>query len=122
MYFTLFYETEIFMQARYVHNGNAIDYMPTTAVAAGQIIAFGDMIGIARLDIPANTLGALAVTGVYDVVKGDAAFNPGDAVYWNAVDFIAVTAGTGNPLLGRAVVASSSSDPTVRVKLASAVG
>lgn len=110
------------MQARYVHNGNAIDYMPTADVAAGQIITLGDMIGIARLDIKANTLGALAVTGVYDVVKGATAFNPGDAVYWNAANSVAVAEAAGNTLFGRAVVAATESEPTVRVKLSNSVG
>lgn len=105
------------MQARYIHNGNAIDYYPPTDVAAGQIVPLGDLIGIAKLDIKANTLGALAVTGVYDVVKGATAFNPGDAVYWNATDQVAVT--TGNALLGRAVVAAAETEPVVRVKLSS---
>ena len=47
------------MLARYVQKGDSIDYRPTTAVAAGDIIVIADLIGIARLDIEANTLGSL---------------------------------------------------------------
>lgn len=55
------------MLARYVQKGDAIDYRPTEAVAAGDVVIIADLIGIARLDIEANTLGSLAVVGVFDV-------------------------------------------------------
>ena len=57
------------MLARYVQKGDAIDYRPTEAVAAGDVVIIADLIGIARLDIEANTLGSLAVVGVFDVVR-----------------------------------------------------
>ena len=61
------------MLARYVQKGDAIDYRPAEAVAAGDVVIIADLIGIARLDIEANTLGSLAVVGVFDVVKADGA-------------------------------------------------
>ena len=57
------------MLARYVQKGDAIDYRPTEAVAAGDVVIIADLIGIARLDIEAGTLGSLAVVGVFDVVS-----------------------------------------------------
>ena len=65
------------MLARYVQKGDAIDYRPTEAVAAGDVVIIADLIGIARLDIEANTLGSLAVVGVFDVVKADGAIPSG---------------------------------------------
>ena len=44
------------MLARYVQKGDAIDYRPAEAVAAGDVVIIADLIGIARLDIEANTL------------------------------------------------------------------
>ena len=72
------------MLARYVQKGDAIDYRPAEAVAAGDVVIIADLIGIARLDIEANTLGSLAVVGVFDVVKADGAIPSGSTVYWDA--------------------------------------
>ena len=72
------------MLARYVQKGDAIDFRPTEAVAAGDVVIIADLIGIARLDIEANTLGSLAVVGVFDVVKADGAIPSGSTVYWDA--------------------------------------
>ena len=52
---------------RYVQKGDAVDYRPTEAVTAGDVIVQGSLIGVARLDIEAGTLGSLAVVGVFDV-------------------------------------------------------
>ena len=41
------------MLARYVQKGDAIDYRPAEAVAAGDVVIIADLIGIARLDIEA---------------------------------------------------------------------
>ena len=38
------------MLARYVQKGDAIDYRPAEAVAAGDVVIIADLIGIARLD------------------------------------------------------------------------
>ena len=64
------------MKARFIHDGLSIDYTPAADVAAGDVIELGEWIGIAKLDIAAGTLGALAVAGgVFDLLarKGLAA-------------------------------------------------
>ena len=54
------------MDARYVQRGDAIDYTPMDDVAAGDIVVLaGKLVGVAKLDIKAGELGALALTGVY---------------------------------------------------------
>ncbi len=50
--------------ATFVHDGNAIDYTPGAAVAAGAVVVQGELIGVAKTAIAANVLGALAVSGV----------------------------------------------------------
>lgn len=104
------------MLATFVHDGLAIDYTPTTNVAAGSIVVLGKTVGIARVDIPADTLGSLAVVGVYDVEKGETAFAAGDAVYWNMTTEKAVSDASAK-YLGRAVEAASAGNPFVRVRL-----
>ena len=72
------------MQAKYIQTGAAVDYTPDADVSAGDVVVQGDLIGIAKLDIATGKLGALAVTGVFDVVReGDTAFAVGQQVYWD---------------------------------------
>ncbi len=60
------------MQAQYVHDGKAIDFTPDVDVAVGSIVIQGDLVGITKRDIKANTLGSLAVEGVFDIPKDPA--------------------------------------------------
>lgn len=105
------------MFARYVQKGDAIDYRPSVAVAAGDVIIIADLIGIARLDIEAGTLGSLAVVGVFDVVKTAAAVPVGSTVYWDAGAKKATLVSGSNHYLGKAIAAADSGDETVRVLL-----
>ena len=110
------------MTARFIHDGNSIDHTPSTDVAAGAVIVQGDLIGIAKVPIPAGTSGALAVTGVFDVPKATgvgSALGSGVKVYWDAGNSVATTddnAGA-NKYLGKTVDAASDDDAIVRVRL-----
>jgi predicted RecA/RadA family phage recombinase len=55
------------MAAKFRAEGNAVDYTPAADVAAGDAFAFGALIAIASVDIPANTKGALQVKGIYEM-------------------------------------------------------
>ena len=108
--------------AVFVHEGDAIDYTPAAAVAAGDVVVQGDLIGIAKQPIAANVRGALAVKGVFDVPKatgGGTAISAGATVYWDATNSVATTdAGGGtNKLIGKCVKAAADADATVRVRL-----
>lgn len=103
------------MVARYIHDGSAIDYRPTADVAAGDVVVQGSLIGVARLDIAAGELGALATVGVYDVAKATGtALAVGAKVYWDATN-ASVSTTTTNPLLGIVVAEAATDDTTVRV-------
>jgi len=113
-------------QARFIHDGNSIDYTPGSAVAAGDVVVQSNVVGIAKLDIAASALGALAVTGIFDVVKATGAIDAGAAVYWDAAgNPVGGTAGSGaatataggNKFMGWAVKAAGNNDPTVRLAL-----
>jgi len=102
-----------------VSSGEMIDYIPTADVAAGTVVVQGDLVGITLQPIAANTKGALAVQGVFDVAKAAATvFSAGAKVYWHATDKVAVTDGSGtNKLIGKAVAAAPSGALVVRVRL-----
>lgn len=60
------------MKAVYVQEGEAIDYTPGSATAAGSVVVIGQLVGITKLNIAANELGALATEGVFSVEKNAA--------------------------------------------------
>lgn len=108
--------------AVFVQEGHQVDYTPGSAVAAGDVVVQGDLIGVAKQPIAANQLGALAVRGVFDFPKatgGGSAISAGATVYWDVADKVAKTdSETGaNKLLGKTVAAAGDSDTTVRVRL-----
>ena len=108
--------------AKFIHDGNSIDYTPSADVAAGDVVVQGESVGIAKTAIAANLIGAIAVTGVFDVPKatgGSTAITAGANVYWDATNSVATTDDdTGNnKLLGKTVLAAADADATVRVRL-----
>jgi predicted RecA/RadA family phage recombinase len=108
------------MHARFVQDGVYIDYTPSSDVSAGTIVIQGDLVGVTIRPIPANTVGALAVAGVFDVKKAQATvFNAGAKVYWDATNEVAVTSdgGGANKYIGKAVRAAGNTTTTVRVLL-----
>ena len=107
-------------QAVFVHEGAAIDYTPTADVAAGDVVVQGDLVGVAKLDIKAGKLGALAVEGVFDFAKATGvgtAIAVGAILYWNDAANQATTSATGNKQIGKCVKAAGDNDATVRAKL-----
>lgn len=110
---------------RFIHEGKSIDYTPSAAVTAGDVVVLGDLIGIAPRSIVANQLGALQIEGVFDVPKvaaaADKAIAVGVKVYWNPTD-ARVETGSGDPsgtykYLGKTIIAALTTDVTTRVKL-----
>ncbi len=109
--------------ADFIQDGRSIDYTPVADVAAGDVIVQGDLVGVAKVSVPAGHAGALAVEGVFDFDKeaeGGVTFAVGSLAYWDAVNNFAVaTDGAGaNKLLGKVVLAAGDNDATVRVRLA----
>ena len=112
------------MKARYVQRGDSIDYIPEADVAAGDIIKVGSLVGVAKLDIKAGELGALAVVGVYEIAKAEGiAFAAGMEVGWNASTGQAVAAGaSGSVKIGHAVGLTGATDKFVLVRLCQGLG
>lgn len=128
------------MKAVYVQRGESIDYTPLADTAAGEVIIANSLVGITKLPILANTLGSVATTGIYEVVKtleeveaADKAnvFSSGAIVYWdaanaNATSLASVTVAgveeapdviTDFVRIGIAIDGASATDTKVRVLL-----
>jgi predicted RecA/RadA family phage recombinase len=106
--------------AQFLYDGNTINYTPVSDVSAGDVIVQGDLIGIAKHDIAAGQLGALAVVGIFSVPKAADEITAGAKLYWNsATKQVALVPGTEPilPYLGKAVRAAVSADTTVQVRL-----
>ena len=110
------------MNAQFLHDGNTIDFIPSTAVSAGDIISQGGLVGVAKLDIDAGTQGALSLSGVYKVAKAPEIFVTGESVFWNATAGQATHTLTGNQYLGKAVASAGETDETVSVRLEQPAG
>ncbi|MGL6193675.1 MAG: DUF2190 family protein [Thermoguttaceae bacterium] len=105
------------MQARFKHDGKAIDFFPTSDITAGTVVINGSLVGIAKLDMSAGRLGALHVVGVFDVVKANVAIPLGSKVYWDDTAKQVVLNATGNTLLGIAVLEADAEAATVLVRI-----
>ena len=105
------------MQARFIHDGQAIDFLSESDIPAGTVVIQKSLIGVTKLDIIAGRLGALHVVGVFDVAKGSIAIPLGSPVYWDATTKKAVLTVTDNTLLGVAVADAAADDEVVRVRL-----
>jgi predicted RecA/RadA family phage recombinase len=108
--------------ATFIHDGGGIDYTPASNVAAGDVVVQMDLVGVARRDIPANTPGSLAVTGVFDVLKLTGPgmyFDPGQIVYWDSVARKAsnIANGGSNKIMGKAIRGTGMGESIVRVRL-----
>lgn len=102
--------------------GGTIDYTPGSAVFAGDVIVQGELVGVANVDIPVNSLGALSVEGVFDFSKavgGSTAIAAGAVVYWDVADGEAKEddESAANKVLGKVIAAAGDNDTTVRVRL-----
>ena len=108
------------MTAQYVQDDDYVDYTPSADLPTGSVVVQGDLIGVNVRPIPANTVGALCVEGVFDVPKATGAGSgiaAGVTVYWSAGAQQATATATGNKLMGKTTRAAADADTTVRVRL-----
>ena len=104
-------------KATFVQEGTAIDYTPGADVGAGDIVVQNDLVGIAKRDIKANVLGALAITGVFDFPKAtgaSTAIGAGVKLYFDSAAQVATATVGTNKQIGKTVAAAADADATVR--------
>jgi predicted RecA/RadA family phage recombinase len=104
--------------ATFIQNGDSIDYTPGSAVASGDVIVQGGIVGVALTDIAANTLGSLAVRGIFEFAKTTGStqnMTAGLLVYWDDSSDKVTTVASGNTRLGHVVVAAGTTATTVKV-------
>ena len=106
------------MKARYVQRGESIDFIPASDVAAGDIVKVGSLVGVAKLDIKAGELGALALCGVYEIATNGTAIEAGTLVFVDpATGKTCAESAPGAVKFGHAVAAAGTTDTLVNVRL-----
>jgi predicted RecA/RadA family phage recombinase len=102
--------------AVFVHEGKCLDHTPVSAVAAGDIVIAGGILGVVKSPIDANDTGAICVQGVVSVPKGAFGTTIGQKLYWDAsAEAVVATPAADDYLLGFATTAQASGDARVNV-------
>ena len=102
--------------ASYVQDGDLLDYTPSSAVAAGDVVVIGALVGVAPRAIAANAVGALAVEGVFEIPCATGATGAqGSAISYYATSGVA-HASTGTTA-GKLAKARLVGDTSVQVLL-----
>jgi predicted RecA/RadA family phage recombinase len=73
----------------FIHAGDAIDFVPAADIAAGEVVATEDLLGVTKRPIKAGELGTLHVVGAFEFPKdtGSGKDIPfGKKVYWDGTN------------------------------------
>jgi predicted RecA/RadA family phage recombinase len=105
-------------QATFISDGKYIDHTPAGALASGDVVVQGDLVGVVERPLSAGEAGALAVDGVFDFTKNTGvAYTVGTILYWDDTNNVVTTTASGNKQIGKVARAAASADTTVRVRL-----
>ncbi len=117
------------MSATYIQRGEALDYPNDTnnKIAANTVVVLtsgaAGRIGVIGADIPGKEVGAVLVTGVFELPKSSTnALTLGEALYWDG-DGVTEASNNGEetpsyyPVAGYAAAAAAAGDTTVAVKI-----
>lgn len=105
-------------QATFIQEGHYIDHTPAGALASGDVVVQGDLVGVTVRPLAAGEAGALAVDGIFDFNKNSGvAYTVGTLLYWDDTNNVVTTTAAGNKAIGKVVRAAASADITVRIRL-----
>jgi predicted RecA/RadA family phage recombinase len=105
-------------QATFIQEGHYIDHTPASALASGDVVVQGDLVGVTLRPLAAGETGALAVDGIFDFNKSTGvAFTVGTLLYWDDTNNVVTTTSAGNKAIGKVVRAAALADTTVRIRV-----
>jgi predicted RecA/RadA family phage recombinase len=105
-------------QATFIQEGHYIDHTPVSALASGDVVVQGDLVGVTVRPLAAGEVGSIAVDGVFDFTKNTGvAFTVGTILYWDDTNNVVTTTAAGNKAIGKVVRAAASADTTVRIRV-----
>lgn len=104
----------------FVQDGKTITVIAPAAVASGQLVVAGSIVGVAAFDAASGAEVEVTMEGVFELPKvATDVIAQGDKLYWDPSQAkLTKTAGTGSkPMVGVAVVAAGNGDTTVNCLL-----
>ncbi len=104
----------------FVQEGKTLDYVNEgdAAIAYGDVVLMGALLGVAECDIPVESLGAVSVSGVYELPSDTGtAYAQGDALYWDASNKRVTKTSDSNTACGHAAAAKTSSAARALVRI-----
>lgn len=108
------------MTATYLHDGQAIDHIPTADIPLGAVVVLGALIGVATRAIPAGALGSLCLEGVFQIPRATGApIEQGTVLFWDPVQAQVTPDDDGGTRrrFGVAVSTVGASAPTIAARL-----
>ena len=108
--------------ARFIQEGKVINYRNDTTdpILYGDVVVLTSRIGIAAADIPPGILGAVELSGVFELpAEASAAFTVGQELYWDAANktVTATKAADGAIFAGIAVDPKAAANSIAYVRL-----
>lgn len=102
----------------YVQRGDTLDIVAAAAVASGDVVIKGAIVGVSNVDAEIGDTFALDVVGVFTLPKVAAlAIGQGDVVYWDSANRVVTKTAGGNTKLGVATEAVPNPSASVAVRL-----
>lgn len=108
----------------YVKKGEVLDWSNGTGakVLSGAVVVLASgLTGVAVTDIEDGEIGAVNLTGCYELPKATGVIAQGAKVYFVTADKNVTTTASGNTLVGYAAEAAASADATVKVILSNSI-
>lgn len=105
------------MATNYVADGATVDYVAGSAIASGDLVVIGELVGVANDAIANGATGVVHVQGVFSVPKeAGLAVTQGDILYCDATGGELDKTNTGTQA-GKAYADAAGGDSTVKVIL-----
>ncbi len=102
----------------FVQAGGLLDYTPSSAKAAGDVVLLNKLVCVVPRALAANELGSVATEGVFEVDKTTGeAWAQGEPLYWVSGTSKFSTTASGNTKAGYAAKAALSADTTGQILL-----
>ena len=102
----------------FVQRGDTLDVTAAAAVASGDVVVIGSIIGVSNVDAEIGDSFALDVVGVFTLPKTSAlAISVGDVLYYDAANKVVNKTASGTTKIGVAVTAAANPSPSVNVRL-----
>lgn len=103
----------------FIQPGEVMEVTAGANIASGDVVAVGEMVGVAAHDIANGATGEVSLCGVYLLAKAAGVWTQGQKLFWDKVAkaFVGVASADADVVAGYAFKAAANGDATGYVKL-----